>query len=98
MLRSRGYNLPLTSRTLGDIIYRDDAVLEAMGCCFYNVVKRSELLPICRKICDTEDKHHKESMRLINDAQEIYDRIQKMKLSQTLIDYLNLKATPAVSA
>ena len=97
MLRSRGYNQILTSRTLAEMIYRNDAVLEEMGCCFYNVVKRSERMPMCRKIYNTDDEYREENIDLINDAQEIYDEIQNMEPSQALIDKLGLKATLAAA-
>ena len=98
MLRSKGYNLPLTSDMLAVTIYKHDAVLEAMGCCFYNVVKKSELLPICGEIHNTNDEYREEIMDLINEAQEIYDRIQRMKPSKALIDELKLTVPPTASA
>ena len=65
---------------------------------FYNVVKKSELLPICGEIHNTNDEYREEIMDLINEAQEIYDRIQRMKPSKALIDELKLTVTPTASA
>ena len=97
-LRSRGYNKSYTSRQLGNIVVMFDNDLVDMGCAFTAAIAKSEYMSECKQDYSSDDEYHKECMKRVNMAQEIYYRIQKMEPSKALIGKLGLKDTPAASA
>ena len=55
------------------------------------------MMPIDRKLYATDSEYHNECMRLVNKAQNIYNKIQKMEPTQALINNLGLTAAQAAS-
>ena len=97
MLRSRGYNKSYTSRQLGDIVVALDNDLVDMGCAFTASVAISEYISERKQNYSSDENYRKQCMAYIDEAQEIYNKIQKTEPSQALIDKLGLKATPAAA-
>ena len=94
MLRSRGYNLSLTSRQLGKIIERYDINLEEMGIHFTMAISDSNYMPKCKQDYNSDENYRKQCMAYIDKAQKIYDRIQKTEPSKALINELELTVPP----
>ena len=96
-LRSRGYDKSHASDDLGNIIVNLDFNLKFMGRAFTTAVSDSNCMSRCKQDYNSDEYYRKQCISYINEAQRIYDMIQKTKPSQALIDHLGLKATPAAA-
>ena len=96
-LHSRGYNKSRSSDDLFRIIVKLDTNLALMGAKFTCAVADANHMPKCKQDYYSEYEYSQQCMEYIDEAQEIYDRIQKTEPSKALIDRLNLKATPAAA-
>ena len=94
MLRGRGYNKSYTSDKLEDIIEDLDNHLAHVDARFSWAVYESQIMPKFHDDYPSEDEYRKECIRLVNEAQKIYDEIQNMDLNQALIDKLELTVPP----
>ena len=97
MLCSRGYNKSHTSDELADIIISYNFALYGIGDTFFGFIYRSNTMPERKYLYNTEDEYHKECMRLVDEAEKIYDRIQKIGPNLSLRNHLNLKVAPVTS-
>ena len=97
MICSRGYNMSYASKQLADIIVKYDDDLADMGCAFTAAIAKSRHMSELKQNYSSEDEYRKECIRCVNEAEEIYDKVQKTEPSQALIDHLDLKATPATA-
>ena len=97
-LRSIGYSMSHTSDQLDAIINKYDNDLAWIGYHFAKAVKVSETMSKNKKCFNTDEEHHEICQHITNIAQSIYDKIQNMEPTQSLIDKLGLTATQAASA
>ena len=97
-LRSRGYKKTHTSGDLGYIVDLYSKNLAEMGYSFTLAVSNSERMLKNRARYNSEDEYNKKCMYYINEAQKIYNNIQKTEPSQALIDKLKLTVTPTSPA
>ena len=94
-LRSRGYNKSRSSGDLFRIIVKLDEKLSHMGASFTCAVADANRMPKRKQDYYSEYEYRKQCMEYIDEAQEIYDRIQKTEPSKALIDELELTVPPA---
>ena len=93
-LRSRGYDGSHEPFDLGTIIVNLDFNLKFMGRSFTRAVSDSNCMSRCKQDYNSDGYYRKQCISYIDEAQRIYDRIQKMEPSKALIDELKLTVTP----
>ena len=97
-LRSRNYNKSRSSDDLFRIIVKLDTNLALMGSNFTCAVADANRMPKRKQDYYSEYEYSKQCMEYIDEAQEIYNKIQKTEPSKALIDELKLTVPPTASA
>ena len=93
-LHGMHYSRSHLSDNLHKIIVKLDTNLALMGSNFTCAVADANRMPKRKQDYYSEYEYSKQCMEYIDEAQEIYDRIQKTEPSKALIDELELTVQP----